>query len=115
MNAVSEMPTALIFTDAAANKVKELIDEYCGSDPELVGALTFSELSLRILQVGVISDLTPLRRHGDRVSAFIGKYRWSFSTSGTLIGRHSRTAAPTSPEVTEMRRMGACAEPNRHA
>ena len=30
MNAVAEMPAPLIFTDSAANKVKELIDEHCG-------------------------------------------------------------------------------------
>ena len=35
MNAVSEMPTALIFTDAAANKVKELIDEEGNPDLKL--------------------------------------------------------------------------------
>ena len=27
MNAVTEMPTPLVFTDSAASKVKELIDE----------------------------------------------------------------------------------------
>jgi len=35
MNAVSEMPAALIFTDAAANKVKELIDEEGNPDLKL--------------------------------------------------------------------------------
>ena len=35
MNAVSEMPAPLIFTDAAANKVKELIDEEGNPDLKL--------------------------------------------------------------------------------
>src|SRR6476660_4339735 len=35
MNAVTEMPTPLVFTDSAANKVKELIDEEGNPDLKL--------------------------------------------------------------------------------
>ena len=35
MNAVAEMPSPLIFTDSAANKVKQLIDEEGNADLKL--------------------------------------------------------------------------------
>ena len=35
MNAITEMPAALVFTDAAASKVKELIDEEGNADLKL--------------------------------------------------------------------------------
>ncbi len=35
MNAVAEMPAALVFTDSAANKVKQLIDEEGNSELKL--------------------------------------------------------------------------------
>lgn len=52
-------------------RLPSLLRRYCEPGAELVGALTFSELSLRILQVGVVADLTPLRTLGDRLSDFI--------------------------------------------
>ena len=47
-------------------RIPEQIKEYCESDAELIGAITWSEGHLRLLQVGVLNELSPFRKVGER-------------------------------------------------
>ena len=67
----------------------------------------------RVFEIEDADDAVLVEERNDELGARLGD-SWgdsagSLRTSGTLMGRHSRTAAPTRPLVTGMRRMGACA------
>lgn len=57
-------------------RTPELLRRYCPDAEEIVAAVSFSELSWRILQVGVASDLLPLRGLFARLSAFIDAHSY---------------------------------------
>ena len=76
-------------------------------------ALVFfvEEAGARVLEVEHADDAALVEERDDELRAGLGihgEVARILATSGTLMGRHSRTAAPTRPLLTGMRRMGAC-------